>query len=292
MLVDCFPFFNEFELLKLRISMLNPFVDKFVIQELGETHSGQKKIKRLHIDSPEFSDVDKSKIVILSEESFPPGLEPFERDWHQRDLAEAWLSQNMRETDLLLYGDVDEIPNPTALSNVLKSDESSQIHFFAMKMSYGFINYAVRPGKLLSNLGEFENVRPRDRMWIGSVLWPWGHASGRRPSELRTGSKISLSSGVRVSDGGWHFSYVDGNKGDAISRVLEKLESSAHQEFNTERVKRLVEHRFRSGRDPLGRRFVRFSEAPLTDYPREVRSLAQRRPDMVFSEGFPKRERG
>lgn len=289
MLVDCFPFSNEFELLKLRISMLSPYVDKFVIQELGETHSGQRKVRRLNIDSPEFNNFDKSKIVILSEDRFPAGLEPFERDWYQRDLAESWLSRNMRETDLLLYGDVDEIPDPTALSKILKSKESSHIHFFAMKMSYGFINYTVRPGKLLSNLGEFESIKRRDRMWIGSVLWPWKQASGRRPSELRTGSKISLDSGFRVSDGGWHFSYVDGNRGDAISRVLEKLEGSAHQEFNTERVKRLVEHRFRSGKDPLGRRFVRFRETPLTDYPQDVRDLAKRRPDMVFSWAFSQR---
>lgn len=41
--IDCFPFFNEKELLELRIRLLRGKVDKFVITEANLTHSGQPK---------------------------------------------------------------------------------------------------------------------------------------------------------------------------------------------------------------------------------------------------------
>ena len=43
MVIDCVPFFNELDILKLRLEILNPIVDKFVIEEARYTFSGQPK---------------------------------------------------------------------------------------------------------------------------------------------------------------------------------------------------------------------------------------------------------
>ena len=43
MLVDAFPFFNEKELVELRVRYLNSLVDFFVIIEANITHQGKKK---------------------------------------------------------------------------------------------------------------------------------------------------------------------------------------------------------------------------------------------------------
>jgi beta-1,4-mannosyl-glycoprotein beta-1,4-N-acetylglucosaminyltransferase len=40
---DCFPFFNELELLELRLHELAPVVDRHVLVEATVTHSGQPK---------------------------------------------------------------------------------------------------------------------------------------------------------------------------------------------------------------------------------------------------------
>ena len=37
MIYDCFPFFNELDILKLRMEIMDPFVDKFVIEEAAYT---------------------------------------------------------------------------------------------------------------------------------------------------------------------------------------------------------------------------------------------------------------
>ena len=43
MVYDCIPFFNEIDILKLRLHILNPIVDKFIIEEATVTFSGEPK---------------------------------------------------------------------------------------------------------------------------------------------------------------------------------------------------------------------------------------------------------
>ena len=40
---DCFCFFNEFDILDLRLNILDPYVDYFVICESSVTHTGAEK---------------------------------------------------------------------------------------------------------------------------------------------------------------------------------------------------------------------------------------------------------
>lgn len=40
---DCFMFFNELDLLEIRLNIFKDKVDKFVIVEQNTTHQGQKK---------------------------------------------------------------------------------------------------------------------------------------------------------------------------------------------------------------------------------------------------------
>ena len=44
MLIDAFIFFNEKELVDLRIRYLNSIVDYFIVVEANITHQGKKKI--------------------------------------------------------------------------------------------------------------------------------------------------------------------------------------------------------------------------------------------------------
>ena len=43
MVYDCVPFFNELDILKLRLHILDPIVDRFVIEEATVTFSGEPK---------------------------------------------------------------------------------------------------------------------------------------------------------------------------------------------------------------------------------------------------------
>ena len=43
MIYDCFPFFNELDILKMRLEIMDPIVDKFVIEEAAYTFSSEPK---------------------------------------------------------------------------------------------------------------------------------------------------------------------------------------------------------------------------------------------------------
>ena len=43
MIYDCFTFFNEFDILEIRLHEMNPWVDRFVLVESAETFSGNPK---------------------------------------------------------------------------------------------------------------------------------------------------------------------------------------------------------------------------------------------------------
>lgn len=43
MIYDCFTFFNELNLLEIRLNILNDVVDKFVLVEATKTFSGKDK---------------------------------------------------------------------------------------------------------------------------------------------------------------------------------------------------------------------------------------------------------
>ena len=64
---DCFPFFNENDLLELRLNQHWDFVDKFIITEAGETHTGLKK--PFNFDHNRFEKY-KSKIKYVTFNSF------------------------------------------------------------------------------------------------------------------------------------------------------------------------------------------------------------------------------
>ena len=66
--IDSFSFFNEVELLKLRLNYLNDVVDYFVISEGKYTHSGKSKPYYLDEVLPEIGDDIKKKIIRLKYE--------------------------------------------------------------------------------------------------------------------------------------------------------------------------------------------------------------------------------
>ncbi len=43
MVYDCIPFFNELDILNLRLHILDPYVDKFIIEEATVNFSGENK---------------------------------------------------------------------------------------------------------------------------------------------------------------------------------------------------------------------------------------------------------
>jgi beta-1,4-mannosyl-glycoprotein beta-1,4-N-acetylglucosaminyltransferase len=123
--IDAFLLLNEVETMIIRLNELNNVVDKFVIVEAEETFSG--KPRKLHFptvkDSPRMRPfVDKIEYQVCI---FPEHLKIEKSNlktiWAREDyirnncLKKALQSVQLKDEDLFLMSDVDEIPSAAAI---------------------------------------------------------------------------------------------------------------------------------------------------------------------------------
>lgn len=249
MIYDCFQFFNELDLLKLRLNILSPYVDKFVISEATETFSGMPKPLYYEENKEMFAEF-QDRIIHVVVSDTPPG-DTHVRDTYQKNGGTRGLD-SCKDDDIILFSDLDEIPNPKAIQEVLENFESDKIYHFAQRLFYCYLNMEEVSGKLLSQAGEFEGIAKKQ--WIGTKMCSYKLMKEKniRFGELRYPQWKEI--GIRVADGGWHFGYMGGfGETDMKKRVRDKVVSAAHQEYNSRSVLSEVEDKIKDGEDIFGR---------------------------------------
>ena len=107
MVIDCVPFFNELDILKLRLHILDPLVDRFVIEEATHTFSGMPKELCFEKNKQMFAEF-LPKITYVVVDNSPEQLSSHERDKFQKNALEKALTDVSQE-DVLILSDVDEI---------------------------------------------------------------------------------------------------------------------------------------------------------------------------------------
>ena len=115
---DCFQFFNEENILDLRLNILDEHVDFFVIVESTTDHQGNEK--KLNFDINKYKKFQKKIIYIVVEDTLDAIKKPHlgqnslvER--HQRNSITRGL-KNCSNEDLIIISDVDEIPDLNKLN--------------------------------------------------------------------------------------------------------------------------------------------------------------------------------
>jgi len=111
MIVDCFTFYNELDLLELRLEELDEYVDKFIIVEATTTHSGKDKEMYYAKNAHRYRKW-KDKIIHAGVTI------PFNPDnlWEGENAQRETISHILKDLDLsldtkIMISDVDEIPN-------------------------------------------------------------------------------------------------------------------------------------------------------------------------------------
>jgi beta-1,4-mannosyl-glycoprotein beta-1,4-N-acetylglucosaminyltransferase len=219
---DCFPFFNETELLKFRINYLKDTVDHFVIVEADTTYSGLPKQQNFSYGL--FDEDTRRKIryyyITFTEEAFVNDTfhltsgeykEAFQREEYQRDYLINGLFDAESE-DIILLTDIDEIPNKHKLNRLL-AVLLVEYPVLALEMHHfhgSILNktHVMNEPKLVT----YKNLRNR----LTFIR--------RSPQTRRV-----------IKDAGWHFSYFGGEE-----RVKVKIRSEAHLEHNTEENRKLI----------------------------------------------------
>ena len=202
---DCFKFFNELELLDLRLMVLNDFVDYFVLVEANKTHTGKKKEFIFEQNKDQFSDY-MDKIVYVKVYDLPDYninniwiAENFQRNCITRGLT------NAKSGDKIIISDIDEIPNPDTIKKHLTTNEPTTMtqHLF-----YYYVNCLQRSP------------------WWGSILATQGNYDS--PQDLRNMARIGHNA---VSNGGWHYSFMGGPE-----RIKIKVENIAESHLIINKV--------------------------------------------------------
>lgn len=252
MVIDCIPFFNELDILKLRLHILDPLVDRFVIEEATHTFSGLPKDLCFEKNREMFEEF-LPKITYLVVDNSPKEISTHERDKFQKNALAKALTDASDE-DVLILSDVDEIPNPAVLQELVKRFDPDKIYHLAQRNFYCYLNMEEVSGNLLSITGEFPGVERR--MWLGTKVFAKKNIPESGIIDLREISPEDPRS-VRIADGGWHFGYMGScHETDVSRRVGTKVVAAAHQEYNTEDVLAEVKDRLILGEDIFGRNAV------------------------------------
>ena len=139
MLVDTFPYFNEKELLELRVRMLEDYVDGFIITDANRTHRGEEKsfscletIRELGL--PE----DKIQVLHVELPTIEEAPDPWIRERGQRDAIGVGLHM-MPDDTVFICSDCDEIADPSKFEDLLKvvEEEHEKTVRLSMSMHYG-----------------------------------------------------------------------------------------------------------------------------------------------------------
>jgi len=178
MIVDCFLFFNELDLLEIRLHELDSKVDRFILVEADRTFSGAPKPYYFLENKLRYKEFLRKIIGITVK--IPEGTIGIACDKFQRNNILSGL-RGCKPDDVILISDVDEIPD---LTKVDLNDMKQGVSVFEQGLYFYYVNCKS------------------DELWYGTRAIPY-----RLLGDVQ---HVRFSGGRIVENGGWHFSYLGG----------------------------------------------------------------------------------
>jgi beta-1,4-mannosyl-glycoprotein beta-1,4-N-acetylglucosaminyltransferase len=224
MVYDCFLIFNELDLLEIRLNILSPVVDKFIIVEADRTHSNQQKQFFFEQNKNRYAKF-LNKIIYIKITKYPLLKTSWVLENYQRNMITEGI-KNCIPDDIILISDLDEIPNPDVIRNY-KKDGIFQLEQAAC---YYFLNYRnilqkYWHGTRILTYGDILRNATDDYSYSYNNTFIENLNQGCTPTKIRMIKDFPV-----IRNGGWHFSYLGG-----IEQIKYKIKSFGHQEFNNER---------------------------------------------------------
>jgi beta-1,4-mannosyl-glycoprotein beta-1,4-N-acetylglucosaminyltransferase len=241
MIYDGFLFFNELDLLEIRLNELSGIIDKFILVESTVTHASKEKPLYFLENKDRFSKFSDQIIHVIVDDT--PDL-PVSRGrsniYHNRHDIEHWQRNQIARglldcdpNDIVMVSDVDEIPSAKSIIDLKEIlEENPKINVsFNQRFFYYYIN-----GLNVQNEQEVP--------WHGTTACL--HRNFNNAQSLRE----NKGSNKTVLKAGWHFSYVGG-----VQEIINKIESYSHAEFDNAFIKseKRLEDRINRGIDLFDR---------------------------------------
>jgi beta-1,4-mannosyl-glycoprotein beta-1,4-N-acetylglucosaminyltransferase len=219
---DCFPFFNELELLEIRLNTLYNMVDYFVISECTHTFTGKEKELYFKNNFSKFNKF-KDKIIYSIVDDSPPEYSTAAREIFQKNSILNPLKE-CNDEDIIMISDIDEIPNPKILSNVIKNVTKDNLQILMQNFYYYYLNNYIEEDY-------FGNTS-----WHGTRVSSFWLFKQLNVNNIRNQQLTGINP-IKILNGGWHFSFLGGKE-----KIIEKLNAYAHQEYNTDKVRSNIEN--------------------------------------------------
>ncbi len=203
MVVDVTYILNELDMLEARLTMLDKYVDRFVIIEAGETFSGVPKGLCLLKNMARFSKW-KEKITYHVVSQFPQDKEIFNMAVRSPNTGgqEIWVREFFikegarralefcKDDDVVFISDMDEIWNPTLTfdpkgSEVLKPKQLPYLYYFNQRTDENWLG------------------------WTGTTVCRYQTIKDGIINHIRTDELMPYTV---LEQGGWHFNSIGGKK--------------------------------------------------------------------------------
>ena len=234
MVYDCFIFFNELDLLEIRLNILSPVVDKFVLVEADRTFTNENKIFFFEENKEQFEPFLEKIIYIKITDYELEYKSAWDMEFYQRNKIHEGI-KNCQENDVIIISDIDEIPNPDEIIKYKHGKYGLGLSCLRLVFFYYFLNYQ----KIIKKY-----------FYMAKIITFSAYVNGKwTPQKIRDGKNDSM-----IKKGGWHFSYLGG-----YEMIKYKIKSFAHQEFNNEKyVNEKIIEKIRKGYDLFDRKGYRF----------------------------------
>jgi beta-1,4-mannosyl-glycoprotein beta-1,4-N-acetylglucosaminyltransferase len=247
---DTFTFYNELDLLELRMNILGDIVDYFVINESTITFTGKKKPLYFAENKERFKKwQDKIIHHVLDDnnetlEKYWEGV-PYHRSMMEDDIyklplhyqracfhkdsAIYALLDHAQDDDIILTSDADEIANPEVIRSIDEWFDPNNHYVLKGPVYYYYLNLLC------------------EKEWMGTRVSTMKMLKTMSVDKLRQ----SHQDAWKVEDGSWHWSFF----GDADT-VRAKMDAYEHQENNLPQFRDSMEERIEKGIDPFGRDYL------------------------------------
>jgi len=225
-------FYNEYEILQLKIEELWNIVDYFIITEGRATHTGIAKSLNFQKNHQYFDKyLDKIIYQPLSNNRYDHDNEPkfaitnqrhdeivakikrdapwdvcvdyYSRDIFEKESSIVPLLDRCKADDIVILGDCDEIPKAFTLQKLINNFDTDQIYHLHHDNYWYYIN--------LLKTGE---------NWYGNIVLSYQKFLENSFCNMRQNKQ-----GEFVPQAGYHFSYMP------VNRINEKLKGLTHQDL-------------------------------------------------------------
>lgn len=251
MIIDCFTFNKEFDLLESRMEYLNGVVDYFIIVEADITFTGIPR-EFQYVKQIQRYQKYQHKIIYapLSVNTSSLDFSKYETPWFvertQRNHIGTMLSM-FRGKDKVLISDVDEIPSKIAID--VASRHLGNMPEIVLQQQMFYYN--------------FNQIQ--ETLWNGPIIT----TVDRVIQETAEGVRAKRNNLPNISNGGWHLSYWM-----SAEEISEKIKSFSHQEFNNAQYNNIetIRRMIREGKDVFNRDCNKFKPFDVNSLPEDFKT--------------------